>query len=333
MLRISNLRVDLENKILENERIFIMPHLKPDFDAIGASLGLHLIAEKLKRDDHILIGTPMCDIDDGVQAMIEQCRGKYPVIGVKQYEALKKKPANDFNIICDANKPCRVYEQNIPKDRLAIVDHHIKSPESFESCIEYIDPTATSASEIVTRLLSAYRIKIPTDIANMLYAGILLDTRRIQKKETAKMHTALSTLVSAGASQSDAQEYFTEDIFSNMKVDKLTAAAVLLECRMKLSVGEEDKIYTDTELSRTADNLLDKKVDGSFVVGNLGDGKIAVKARCQPTLDANEIMGDLGGGGGQDSAAAEIKGTSIPEVVRELKKAILPKHYILKDGQ
>ena len=329
MLGIKNLKADLENKILENERIFIMPHLRPDFDAVGAALGLHLITEKLKRDNHILIGSPDSEIDDGTLAMIEQCKGKYPVIGVKQYEALKKTPAKDFNIMCDASKPGRVYEQNLPQNQLAIIDHHIK-PDGFNACIEYVDPRATSTSEIVTRLLSAYRIKIPTDIANMLYAGILLDTRRIQKKETDKMHAALSTLVRAGACQADAQEYFTDTVYSNMKVERLTSAATLLEYRVKLSVGEEGKIYTDTELSKVADNLLEKKIDGAFVVGDTGDGRIAVKARCQPTSDANGIMGDLGGGGGADSAAAEIRGASMEEVVRELKKAILPKHYIVK---
>lgn len=329
MLRISNLKTALEGKIIESDKVFIMPHLKPDFDAIGSSLGVSLLTEALKKDNYILIGNPMCELDDGVQAMIEQCKGRYPLIGVKQFEPLKG--PNDFNIICDASKPCRVYEKSIDKDHLAIIDHHVKSPETFDSCIEHIDTNATSTSEIVTLLLAASKIKIPTDIANMLYAGILLDTGRMKKKETDRMHEALKILVKSGANMCDALEYFTEDIFSNMKVDRLVTAATILEYRVKLSVGDEDKVYTDTELSKTADNLLDKKIDGAFVVGNIGDGKIAVKSRCQPTLDANLIMGELGGGGGKNAAAAELKGESMKEVVKELKKAILPKHYIIKE--
>ena len=329
MLRINNLKVNLEQKIFQSDKVFIMPHINADFDAIASSVGMSLYVSHLDKDNYVYIGDILCKLENGVQVMIDECQEKYPIIGQKQYEQLKRN--NAFNILCDVNKPQRTYEKVIDRNHLAIIDHHNKDDETFDACIEHINPAASSASEIVTELLASSKIKNPKDLANMLYAGILLDTNKLRKNINGNTHRTIGKLIDHGATRDEAEEYFTEDVFSNKRVEKLVEKAQFLNYRIGLTVGEEGIEYKRDELARAADALLTSKVDATFAIGYIGEGVVSISARSKDTVDSGKVMGELKGGGGQTSAATELTNANVDETVKELKKIILPKHYIIKD--
>ena len=71
MLNIKNLRLVLDQKLQNTKRVIIIPHLYPDFDAIGSAIGLSLIASKYKKESFILLDYPTYTIDAGVKMIID----------------------------------------------------------------------------------------------------------------------------------------------------------------------------------------------------------------------------------------------------------------------
>jgi phosphoesterase RecJ-like protein len=263
-----------------------------------------------------------------VQSIISTVKDEHSIISLDQYS--KDSHENDLNILCDVNKPKLTYIEDFSKENLVIIDHHDKDNETFESEIEHIDPTASSASEIVTALLSAYKIKIPLDIANILLAGILLDTNRLSKNVSSDTMKIVTKLLESGATMEKAGDFFTEDFNSDRKIQELVSGTKFLNYTIALIMADEDKEYTKEELAKAADYLLRYKVDAAYAIGNIGDGVISISARSKDSVNVGDVMRELEGGGNQYSGATKLKDTSIEEVGEKLRKIILPNHYIGK---
>lgn len=328
MVDIKNLRVNLEQKILDSDKVIIHPHIGADFDAIAASFGVSLIANKLKKTNHILVGDPVYKLDHGVQTIINSQKDEHSIIGIDRYE--EEKTPNALNILCDVNKPRLTFEKNFDKNHLVIIDHHDKDEETFDAILSHIDSSASSASEIIMALLSNFKIKIHADIANILLAGILLDTNRLSKNVSSDTTRIVTKLLESGATMEKASDYFTEDFYNDRKIQELVGSTQFLNYTIGVILGSEDKEYTKEELAKAADYLLRYKVDAAYAVGNIGDGIVSVSARSKESVNVGNVMRELGGGGNQYSGATKIEGVTVKEVGERLRKILIPTHYIGK---
>ncbi len=328
MLDIKNLKVNLEQMILDSDKVIIFPHKDADFDAIASSLGMSLISEKLKKENHILVSDPIYKLDHGVQSIIAEQREEHSIINCEQYELEKTK--NTLNILCDVNKPKLLYKKDFDKEKLVIIDHHDRDSETFDSKVSHIDNTASSASEIITALLSLYKIKIPKDIANIMLTGILLDTNRLSKNVSSDTMRIVTKLLESGATMEKAGDYFTEDFNSDRRIQELVSGTEFLNYTIALVLGNKDNIYTKEELAKAADYLLKYKVDAAYAIGNIENGVISISARSKDSVNVGDVMRELEGGGNQYSGATKLANTTIEEVEQKLKKIILPNHYIGK---
>lgn len=41
------IKASLDRLLEENDNVFIVPHIRPDFDAVGAAIGIALICKKI----------------------------------------------------------------------------------------------------------------------------------------------------------------------------------------------------------------------------------------------------------------------------------------------
>ena len=55
MKDIKGLKESLIYGINTSDKVIIIPHVNPDFDAIGSALGLAVIAKKYKKDVYIIV--------------------------------------------------------------------------------------------------------------------------------------------------------------------------------------------------------------------------------------------------------------------------------------
>ena len=325
MFDIKNLKINLENLILNSNNVIIFPHKEADFDAIASSLGVSLIAENLKKESHIVIGDPIYRLDHGVQTIIKSEKDNHSIINLDQYQEVKNK--DSLNILCDVNKSDLTHVKDFDRDHLVIIDHHNKDEKTFKAILEHIDTSASSASEIVTTLLSCYKINIPKSIANILLTGILLDTNKLSKNVTCDTSRVMTTLFESGATIEEANTYFKEDFKSDRKVQELVNNTKFLNYTIALSIGEEDREYTKEELAKAADYLLRYGVDASYAIGRISDDIVSISARSKDSVNVGNVMEELDGGGSMYSAATKLKNTTVGDASEKLLKLVLPNNF------
>ena len=326
MLDIKNLKVNLEAKMLESDKVIIVPHRRADFDAIASSIGIAMFADKFKKESHILINDQIYDMDHGVQNIIAEAKDIYPTINVETYRKIEG--PNDLFVLTDVNKQGLIHLDGISKDkkRLVIIDHHNKDDETLDAVLEHIDTSASSASEIIANLLFYAKIKINPEVANYLLAGILLDTNKLSKNVTSETMKIVSKLFESGANMTTASNYFTEDFNSDRRVQELVNTTRFLNYTVAIIMGEENTEYTREELAKAADYLLRYRIDASYAIGSIGNDTVSISARSKDIIDVGSVMQELDGGGSLHSGATKLEGITVEEAGKRLMKVIFPPH-------
>lgn len=325
---IKDLRVNLEAKILQSEKVIIVPHLKADFDAIGSAIGISLIAKKLKKASIILLDDTIYNQNSGVQLVIDEVKDDFSIVTKETY--LQQASSNDLFILTDVNKNNLICLEDMLKDekRIVIIDHHEEGKETVNSDYKYINCNVSSASEIVTKLLNIFKIKPNADVANYLLAGIYLDTNRLQKNINEETMKTVATLMKYGADMNKVIDWFAEDFYSDRRVQELVSKAQITTYSIATVLAEEGMEYTKEELAKVADYLLKFRVDAAFAIGNIGDDTISISARSKGKINVGQVMQELNGGGNQHSAATKLKGITLQEANKQLLKVIKPKYSV-----
>lgn len=332
MENIKNLKVNMEQKILESERVVIVPHNNVDFDAIGSAIGLSLITRKLKKPSVIVVDDPIYKIDHGVQLVIDEAKKDFTIINREKY--LEEGGQGELFILTDVNKTYLIsLADKLPEqERVIIIDHHVADDNTVPAEIKFIEPSISSASEIVTKLIGLHKIRLPKEVANYLLAGIYLDTNKLSKNASSETMHVVARLMESGANLNHVTDLFAEDFMSDRRVQELVNRAKITNYSVATVCASEDNEYTREELAKAADYLLKYKVDASFVIGNIGDHIISISARSKEKIDCCSVMqqinGKENGGGSQFSGAAKVADCSIEEVGKRLIKIIQPPCYV-----
>ena len=331
MTNIKDLKVNLENKILSTENVIIVPHKFADFDAIGSAIGLSLLPRKLKHQAFIVNGDSPTEMEAGVKVITEEAGKEY---GIVSKEKLIASNPNGFDqslfVLTDVNKDYLIHVKDLITDpeKTVILDHHEEDQKTVPSNHKYIDTSSSSASETVTKLLSACKIKIPSDVAKYLLAGIYLDTNKLTKNVSSETMKTVAKLLESGASMPDVINLFKEDFYSDRRVQELVGKIKMFNYSLAVLVGNDEDEFSREELAKAADYALKYGCDGVFAVGNVGNGTVSVSARSNAVINVGGIMQEMGGGGNQYSAATKIEGITPTEVGEQLQKILKPKYYV-----
>jgi len=330
-LEISNLRINLKNRMLRTDKTIILPHRYADFDAIGSAIGISYIASNYNKDAKIIVDDKRYELDRAVKYIIDDVKSEYEIITSCRYK--KMLGDNDLYVLTDVNQHDRIPISPLIKNKknTIIIDHHDEDDKTIEAGYKYIDTNVSSASEIITQVLSRMKVKIPCKIATYLLAGIHLDTNHLTRNLSEETYKAVDILIKNGASISVINDLFKEDAKSEKKIKELSDKTKILTYKIALIVADSKDEYTTKELAKAANSALEKSVDASFAIGKISDETIGISARSNDTLDVGRIMGELGGGGNRNSAATRIDGESLDEVATRLRKIIRPNFYIEKE--
>ena len=330
METIRDLKVNLESKILSSKKIVIVPHNRIDFDAFASAIGVSLIVEKLEKKSMILIDDPIYNLDSSVKNVIDDARKHFNIINKEKY--IKTKDKDDLVIFTDVNKSNLVcisdYLNEIAFENRFIIDHHDKGIQTIETNYNYINTNASSATEIIVKLLNYFKIKYSSEIANYLLAGIYLDTNKLTKNTTPDTFKLVARLMENGASNSVIDNWFAEDFESDKRVFELVSKAIIFKYSYAIVMADENQEYTREELAKVSDQLLKYGVDAAFAIGNIDEKMISISARSKERVNVGEVMKELDGGGNRYSAATKLTDSTIEEVGKKLIKLIEPPHII-----
>ncbi len=313
-------------KISESSNVLIMAHKRPDFDAFGASIGMARFA--------MFCGVPVNVVTDFSFGGIEKCldwikdEKDYKGILVSREAALDLVTPDTLLIIVDVSNP-RVYEEPVLAEScrdIIIIDHHRKTAEfSKEPLISYIEPSASATCELVCEMLEQVlpsELLLPRE-ADIMFAGILLDTNQFRKNTGTRTFSAALYLRDHGVDISAVQEFFKTTLDEYERENKFRSNVEIYKNVAAISVSDTVGDAGDSiPAARAADKLLELEgIKASFVIVRMPEA-IHISARSVGTINVQLILEKLKGGGHFDSAGAQIKDSTAEEVVERLKEAI-----------
>lgn len=316
------LRELLETK----DNVIIMGHQLSDIDAFGAAIGIYRICKTINKRAYIVLN----EVTTSVRPVMERFVGNEEYeedMFIKNSRAVEIIDDNTAVVVVDVNRPSYVECPEILGIAKAIVilDHHRQSSEIIENAsLSYIEPYASSASEMVAEILQYIYdgIKLKQAEADALYGGILIDTQNFTNGTGVRTFEAAAYLKKNGANVTAVRRMFRDD----MEDFKARADAIknteVYENKYAISVLSAEGLDSPTVVgAQTANELLNiKGINASFVMTEY-NGKIYVSARSIDDLNVQLIMERMGGGGHMNTAGAQLEST-MEDAIGLLKRTI-----------
>lgn len=309
--------------IKDADKVLIMGHKLPDMDAFGSAIGASSICRFLEKEAYIVMETHNEALDDLYELALNT--GDYEII--KPEKALKLVTRKTVLIIVDTNRPGLVESDEIVKAcrHRIIIDHHRLTDDSYHnSSVAYIESYASSASELMAELMQhiAQKRFINKFEAEMLLAGIMVDSNNFSGRTGVRTFEAAAWLKRAGADTVEVRRFFQikgEDL-------KIKAVAIsnaeITENGVAYAYNEGKDGNSQIINAQIADELLMiKGVKATFVIGENDRGQTIVSARSIGDINVQSIMEKMGGGGHFSSAACQLEKPR-EEVEQELRKHV-----------
>jgi c-di-AMP phosphodiesterase-like protein len=330
----------LEKRLADCENVLIMGHSSPDFDAIGSAVGAYRlcrsILEAMGRGN-----VSVRVVTDKTCDTFSICYGhlstlpEYESVFIDKAAAQQVVSSGTVLILTDVNNPfifeapaivgCISARDGVSS--IAVIDHHrLVSELPFRPFLHYIEATRSSASEIISEILqqSVYADTLHKEEANLLLAGIMLDTHNFTRSAGARTFEITHYLYSRNAHTGVAREFFNERIDEILIAGDFDAHTRLYEEVFAITWLSEDHVPSGGDriaASKAADKLLSiRGVEASFALA-LVNGGVAISARSKGTVNVQLIMEKLDGGGHFDMAGAQVPG-DVSEAYDRLTAAI-----------
>ena len=293
-MRMNNNIEQIINAFEKSSKIAITGHVNPDGDAVGACLGLGLTLKSAGKTVDVYLENFSeafrCIPGSGIILKDTDFSGEY-----------------DLFIAVDCAEKNRISENLIGFYKSAPltvnIDHHTSN--DFFGKLNYVDENASSASEIVYRIIrDSY--DIPKTAAAALYAGMVYDTGGFR-------HTCTSPLTMAAAADMMSQginfsEIYNEIFNRHSFVEAKLMGAALNRLEMKFGGRVACTYLTLEEIAALGGTSKDVSEIINYIKGVRGavaavfayekaEGESKVSLRGDDPINVAEISACFGGGG------------------------------------
>jgi Exopolyphosphatase-related proteins len=294
----------------KHQRFLIAAHVHPEGDAIGSQLAMAHLLKQMGKTVRIVnadaVPHNLCFLPDA--ALIENCRAVEP-------QAL----TFDAALILD----CPVLErvgavQALLKDALIVnIDHHISNNEF--GAVNWVDPKASSAGEMIYALFKSGAIPLDQASALYLYVAIMTDTGSFHySNTTSATHHIAAELLSHGINPTK----IYENIYETKSFDTMKLLAEVLSGLKRSRDGKYVWFKVTLEMLKknnlteeSTEDFIDfvRMVEGAEVVAFLREMRsrevVKVSLRSKSEVDVNAIAKHFGGGGHYAASGCVIEKT------------------------
>ncbi|MDU2181844.1 MAG: DHH family phosphoesterase, partial [Veillonella sp.] len=287
----------LHELMLDSDKILVMGHKREDYDALGGIIGVVAIARTLGKELRIVLSKETSAIDKMVTVLKEDEFWTEHIITPDAAKAWVD--ANTLTIVCDTHRQEMVAAQEALEisERRIVIDHHRRAADFVENpLLTYLEPTASSTSELVTELVqyAGGGVKLSKAEATGIYAGIVLDTKNFIQQTGARTFEAAAFLRRAGADIEKVKQLFIETFDSIQLRAKMVFEASRTE-GIAISVAPEGLKDMMALAAQSADMLISNEdIEAAFVLYSLNDGGIGVSARSKGKVNVQVVMEALG---------------------------------------
>ena len=316
----------LSELVADASQVFVMGHRFPDMDCIGAAAGVCAIGRKRGVPAHIIKTDPGASW--AVMAERLAALPEYEGCFVSAQEAMLAADSKCLLVVVDTNRPEQVMSEELllSCNKVAVIDHHRRAATYIaDAALNYHEPYASSASELVTELLQ-YIIE-PADLlrteAEALLAGIVLDTKNFTMRTGARTFEAAAFLRHSGADTAGVRKLFQNDLAGTIaRYDIIRNARMY---KAGIAIAKVDHPVNRITAAQATDELLNiSGIEASFTLSQESEdsGVVYISARSMGDINVQVILERLGGGGNGATAGAQVKSDSMSEVYQKLIQSI-----------
>ena len=303
--------------------VMVMGHRTPDFDAVGAAVGVCAIA-RMKDVPHYIIresgGSPADELYDRVARMPQ-----YDGVLLDPQEAMLRADSRSLLVVVDTNRPEQVQNRELLDscNKVAVIDHHRRAATYIEGAdLNFHEPYASSTCELVSELIG-YLME-PADLlpgeAEALMAGLMLDTKNFTMRTGGRTFEAAAMLRRAGGDTGEVRKLFQTGL-----PDAVAKYGIIQNARMyrkDIAIAASQRPVGRVTAAQAADELLNIAGIGASFVLYPEEERVVVSGRSLSATNVQVILEALGGGGNAGAAGAQIPGKTVEQVLEELHTAL-----------
>ncbi|MHB8807217.1 MAG: DHH family phosphoesterase [Anaerolineaceae bacterium] len=316
MNKIPSISQSIRQRIDVAEMVTLVTHIRPDGDAVGSVIGF---------------GEALRGYGKTVQIAFEEtlpARFRF----LKEKEEKKKPSKNGIIITLDCAEQNRTPKDYSEKKIDINIDHHATNTNFGD--LNYVNAEAAATAEIVTDLLTEWKIQISPAAANALLMGIITDTIGFRTPNTTA-HTlrTAAKLTEMGANLTDMYQRSLTDMtweasllwgFALNKLQKegkIIYTVITCEDRKKSGFTGRD----DADLTNFLSSI--QEADISILFNQQSEKSVKVSWRSRSNVNVANLASHFGGGGHPAAAGAEIE-LSLQETQQKVLE--VTKSYLLK---
>ena len=316
--------------IANSGNVLIMGHRNPDFDSIGACVGIARLCMHCGIAPKVILNTDREALNNAFGNCSEKLLelDAYKDIFIDSAKGMDLIRSDTLLIIVDANRFDILEEPAIAENtyNFVIIDHHRKTAElAKEPIINYIDPSASSACELVTELLEQCLPvgTLTNEESTVMLSGIMVDTKNFTRSTGVRTFAAALYLRGEGGNSEIAHTFFNEDFDDFSAEAKFGTNVMIYRDTIAITTSTGSGSGDDrTAASKAADKLLTvKNVDASFALVPINN-VIHISARSNGAVNVQLILEKLNGGGHFNIAGAQVQSKNMRETLERLKLAI-----------
>ncbi len=307
----------------QSGHVFVMGHRNADMDAVGAAMGICCMCRKKGKKFSIVLDMH----NNSAQKLIDEIREvpEYKDAFVSAQEALLMCDNRSILVVVDTNRPDQVESKHLLEaiSKVCVVDHHRRAADYINPVVVNLhEPYASSAAELATELLQ-YAVEkddvLPIE-AKALMAGMFLDTKSFNVRTGERTFEAAAYLRQLGADTVEVKRLMQNDFHDTIVKYQIIKASRLY--RQEIAIAALNNATSRVLAAQAADELLNiAGITGSFVLYPDGD-QVIISARSIGKANVQVILEPLGGGGNAATAGAQIKNTTVKEVLDQLVASI-----------
>jgi phosphoesterase RecJ-like protein len=296
--------------IKEHKKFLVTAHVNLEGDALGSELAMYLLLRKLNKQVDVVNNDPTPQ----AYSFLPRARVIKNDIKDTRYDAV---------MVLDCSDSFRTgrVKDFLGRARYIInIDHHISN--TFFGDINWVDPTASSASEMMFKLCKEFRI-MDSKIALCLYTGIFTDTGNFTYANTSKkVHKIVSELIKYNLSPHKVHE----NLYSFCKAQDVRLIGRIMTSLKTTSNNKivwavirkwPKKEYDLTEVIFTTMRLI-KGAEVFVLFKKAGKNKIRVNFRSRAKVDVNRVAKFFGGGGHKRAS-----GTTVYDSLGSVEKKVI----------
>lgn len=317
----------LREIMITRDKFFVMGHKIADIDSFGAAIGIYCAARQLGKKAQIVI-----DEVNTTLRPLKECftpENGYPDdMFIPSQLALDEIDSHTALIVVDTNRPSYTECPNLLNRAKAIVvfDHHRQCEDVVKNAVlSYTEPYASSTCEMIAEVLQYFDedIKLSTQEADAIYAGILIDTNNFVSKTGVRTFEAAAYLRRCGAEVTRVRKMLRNDMDAYKARAEAVRHAEVFHNMFAISVCPADNIESPTvACAQAANELLNIiGIKASFVLTKYHD-RIYISARSIDEINVQLVMERLGGGGHMNSAGAQLTGCTLEDAKRTIENTL-----------